>query len=162
MYTRQTGRTIGEDQFIYLPGTQTALYAAMMTVIDEGDEVLMADPYYATYEGVIAAAGGIVRAVPAPGAADKPRGFFDKLNEWARAEGAGGLGYIQFAADGPKGPIANPGKASIAAVLDPEANDYLFFVAKGDGGHVFARTLSEHNANVQKWYQLRRDRGEIE
>ena len=36
----------------------------------------------------------------------RPRGFFDKLNEWARAEGAGGLGYIQFAADGPKGPIA--------------------------------------------------------
>lgn len=62
----------------------------------------------------------------------------------------------------PKGPIANPGKASIAAVLDPEANDYLFFVAKGDGGHIFARTLSEHNANVRKWYQLRRDRGEME
>ena len=62
----------------------------------------------------------------------------------------------------PKGPIANPGKASIAAVLDPEANDYLFFVAKGDGGHIFARTLSEHNANVQKWYALRRERGEIE
>lgn len=62
----------------------------------------------------------------------------------------------------PKGPIANPGKAAIAAVLDPEANDYLYFVAKGDGGHVFARTLAEHNANVQKWYQLRRDRGEIE
>ncbi|WP_283419003.1 endolytic transglycosylase MltG [Sphingopyxis sp. Geo48] len=62
----------------------------------------------------------------------------------------------------PKGPIANPGKASIAAVLDPEANDYLYFVAKGDGGHAFARTLSEHNANVQKWYQLRRDRGEME
>ena len=62
----------------------------------------------------------------------------------------------------PKGPIANPGKASIAAVLDPEANDYLYFVATGDGGHAFARTLSEHNANVQKWYQLRRDRGEME
>jgi len=61
----------------------------------------------------------------------------------------------------PKGPIANPGKASIAAVLDPEANDYLYFVAKGDGGHIFARTLAEHNANVQKWYQLRRDRGEM-
>ncbi len=59
VYTRQTGRAIHENQFIYLPGTQTALYAAMMTVIDIGDEVLMADPYYATYEGVIAAAGGI-------------------------------------------------------------------------------------------------------
>ncbi len=59
LYTRQTGRTIHENQFIYLPGTQTALYAAMRTVVDDGDEVLMADPYYATYEGVVAAAGGI-------------------------------------------------------------------------------------------------------
>ena len=72
-------------------------------------------------------------------------------------------GYNTYSMIGlPKGPIANPGKASIAAVLDPEANDYLFFVAKGDGRHIFARTLSEHNANVQKWYQLRRDRGEME
>lgn len=71
--------------------------------------------------------------------------------------------YNTYAMAGlPKGPIANPGKASIAAVLDPEANDYLFFVAKGDGGHIFARTLAEHNANVQKWYQLRRERGEME
>ena len=71
--------------------------------------------------------------------------------------------YNTYAMAGlPTGPIANPGKASIAAVLDPEANDYLFFVAKGDGGHIFARTLAEHNANVQKWYQLRRERGEME
>ena len=71
--------------------------------------------------------------------------------------------YNTYAMAGlPKGPIANPGKASIAAVLDPEANDYLFFVARGDGGHIFARTLAEHNANVQKWYQLRRERGEME
>lgn len=72
-------------------------------------------------------------------------------------------GYNTYSMIGlPKGPIANPGKASIAAVLNPEANDYLFFVAKGDGGHIFARTLADHNANVQKWYQLRRDRGEME
>lgn len=72
-------------------------------------------------------------------------------------------GYNTYSMIGlPKGPIANPGKASIAAVLDPEPNDYLFFVAKGDGGHIFARTLAEHNANVQKWYQLRRERGEME
>jgi UPF0755 protein len=72
-------------------------------------------------------------------------------------------GYNTYSMAGlPQGPIANPGKASIAAALDPEANDYLFFVAKGDGGHIFSRTLSEHNANVQKWYQIRRDRGEME
>ncbi|MBB5707884.1 UPF0755 protein [Sphingopyxis panaciterrulae] len=70
--------------------------------------------------------------------------------------------YNTYAMTGlPKGPIANPGKASIAAVLDPEPNDYLYFVAKGDGGHIFARTLAEHSANVQKWYEIRRARGEM-
>ncbi len=52
----------------------------------------------------IAAAGGVVRAIPAPGTAANPRSFFDKLNEWAREQGAGGLGYIQFEADGAEGP----------------------------------------------------------
>ena len=47
--------------------------------------------------------GGMVRAIPAPGAAAKPRSFFDKLNEWAREQGAAGLGYISFAADGRQG-----------------------------------------------------------
>ncbi len=47
--------------------------------------------------------GGIVRAIPAPGAAAKPRSFFDKLNEWAREQGAAGLGYIVFEADGRQG-----------------------------------------------------------
>jgi UPF0755 protein len=61
----------------------------------------------------------------------------------------------------PKGPIANPSKAAIAAVLNPEKTDYLFFVAKGDGGHVFAKTLTEHNANVEKWYAIRKERGEM-
>ncbi len=51
--------------------------------------------------------GAVVRAIPAPGAATRPRSFFDKLNDWARSEGAAGLGYIAFAEDGtPKGPIA--------------------------------------------------------
>lgn len=71
-------------------------------------------------------------------------------------------GYNTYSMIGlPKGPIANPGRASIAAVLNPEANDYLYFVAKGDGGHIFSRSLAEHDANVQKWYQLRRERGEM-
>ncbi len=59
MYSTRTGRRITTNQFLFLPGTQTALYTAMMTLVDSGDEVLMADPYYATYESVIAAAGGI-------------------------------------------------------------------------------------------------------
>ncbi|WP_108810175.1 endolytic transglycosylase MltG [Sphingorhabdus sp. Alg231-15] len=61
----------------------------------------------------------------------------------------------------PKGPIANPGRASIEAVLNPADSEYLFFVADGKGGHVFAKTLAEHNANVEKWFAIRRQRGEM-
>lgn len=61
----------------------------------------------------------------------------------------------------PKGPIANPSKASIAAVLNPSNSSALFFVADGKGGHVFANTLAEHNANVEKWYAIRKSRGEM-
>ena len=59
----------------------------------------------------------------------------------------------------PVGPITNPGRDSIAAVLDPAATDALYYVADGSGGHVFARTLEEHNANVAKWRQFRRAKG---
>ena len=59
------------------------------------------------------------------------------------------------------GPIANPGKDSIAAVLDPAPTTAVYFVADGTGGHVFAETLAEHNANVAKWFAIRRKRGEM-
>jgi UPF0755 protein len=71
-------------------------------------------------------------------------------------------GYNTYAMRGmPVGPIANPGRESIAAVLDPEEHRYLYFVADGTGGHIFAETLQEHNANVQRWYAIRRARGEM-
>ena len=71
-------------------------------------------------------------------------------------------GYNTYARAGlPKGPITNPGKASIEAALNPARTDYLYFVADGTGGHVFAKTLAEHNANVRRWYAIRRARGEM-
>ncbi|MBC7986973.1 MAG: endolytic transglycosylase MltG [Sphingomonadaceae bacterium] len=71
-------------------------------------------------------------------------------------------GYNTYAMTGlPAGPIANPGRESIAAVLDPAPTDALYFVADGRGGHVFAATLEEHNRNVERWYAIRRARGEM-
>jgi aspartyl-tRNA synthetase len=79
-------------------------------------------------------AGGVVRAIPAPGAAAQPRSFFDKLNEWARAEmKAPGLGYIVLEAEGGKGPIAKfvPAEvqARIAAKAGVKPGDAVFFAA---------------------------------
>ncbi len=61
----------------------------------------------------------------------------------------------------PIGPIANPGRKSIEAVLNPNDSPALYFVADGKGGHIFANSLEEHNANVEKWYAIRRARGEM-
>lgn len=51
----------------------------------------------------------------------------------------------------PPGPICNPGLSAIEAVIRPAETDYLYFVATGDGGHVFARTLEEHEANIRRY-----------
>ena len=71
-------------------------------------------------------------------------------------------GYNTYQIDGlPAGPITNPGRESIAAVLNPAQTSALFMVADGTGGHAFAETNAEHEANVEKWFAIRRARGEM-
>ncbi len=94
----------------------------------------------------IAASGGVVRAIPAPGTAKNPRSFFDKLNDWAREQGAGGLGYIVYDTEGPKGPIAKNLEAdraeAIRAACGAQVGDAVFFVAgKKDEAPKFAGTV---------------------
>jgi aspartyl-tRNA synthetase len=75
--------------------------------------------------------GAVVRAIPAPGAGGRPRSFFDKLNEWAREQGAGGLGYITFEGGEARGPIAKNLEAdraeAIRAAFDLGDGDAVFF-----------------------------------
>ena len=61
----------------------------------------------------------------------------------------------------PRGPITNPGRASIEAVLNPADTDAIFMVADGSGGHEFNSTLQGHNEAVERWFALRRERGEM-
>jgi len=58
----------------------------------------------------------------------------------------------------PPTPIANPGRAAIEAAVNPEDTGYIFFVADGTGGHAFAETLDQHNANVRRWRQIEAER----
>ncbi len=93
------------------------------------------DSGFGLFAKLIGEKGCVVRAIPAPGAAGRPRSFFDKLNDWARAEGQGGLGYIVYGADGEtKGPIAKNLEADRLAAIKEAAGlsdgDAVFFVCQ--------------------------------
>jgi aspartyl-tRNA synthetase len=104
-----------------------------IVIADVTDEFNDPSVTFNAFKRVIAS-GGVVRAIPAPGAASQPRSFFDKLNDWARQEmGAPGLGYIVFEADGGKGPIAKFVPAEVQARMlnktGAQAGDAVFFAA---------------------------------
>ncbi len=106
------------------PDLRNPIRIADVTEVFERDDVA-----FRAFKEVIKA-GGVVRAIPVPGAAKQPRSFFDKLNDWARGEGAPGLGYIIFEGEGE----ALTGKGPIAKFLPAEAQKALVAKAKLSAG----------------------------
>ncbi len=88
------------------------------------------DSDFAVFAGAVAQ-GAVVRAIPAPGATARPRSFFDKLNLWAREQGAPGLGYVTLAEGAAKGPIAKfldePRLAALRTATGARDGDAVFF-----------------------------------
>jgi aspartyl-tRNA synthetase len=105
-----------------------------LIIVDVTEEFARDDVSFNAFKNVIKA-GGVVRAIPAPGAAAQPRSFFDKLNDWAKGEGAAGLGYVIFEGEDEaltgKGPIAKflppDVQQKLAAKAGLKAGDALFF-----------------------------------
>jgi aspartyl-tRNA synthetase len=127
--------------------------------------------------------GSVVRAIPAPGAAAQPRSWYDKLNEWAREQGQGGLGYIVFEAGAGKGPIAKfldeARTAQLKAATGLKDGDAVFFVCNpkdqaakfaGEARIRIGRELSLYESGVFKFcwivdfpmYELNADTGKID
>jgi aspartyl-tRNA synthetase len=107
-----------------------------LVIADVSEEFAREEVTFNAFKNVIRG-GGVVRAIPAPGAASQPRSFFDKLNEWARTEGAPGLGYVVFEEEGGriagKGPIAKFIPEAVQTMIRDKAGlkagDAVFFSA---------------------------------
>ena len=102
-----------------------------LVICDVTDVFKRDDVTFNAFKGVIAK-GGVVRAIRAPKVSDKPRSFFDKLNDWARGEGAVGLGYITYTGGAGAGPIAKfvpeAAMAELVKAAGLEDGDAIFFV----------------------------------
>ena len=139
------GRTINPMPFVRIPYAESMLKYGSdkpdlrnpIVISDVSAEFADASVEFKAFKTVVAQ-GGVVRVIPAPGAAAQPRSFFDRLNDWARSEmKAPGLGYITFEEEGGKlagkGPIAKfipePVLARLAQKAGVKAGDALFFSA---------------------------------
>ena len=150
-------------------------------IISDVSEVFVGSAFNVFAKAV--ASGGVVRAIPAPKSATRPRSFFDKLNDWARGEGAPGLGYVVFEAGAAKGPIAKfldePRLAKLRELAKVGDGDAVFFVCDKKGAaEKFAgnvrKKLGEEMALITPgefkfcWivdfpmYELNEDTGKIE
>lgn len=120
-----------------------------LTIVDVTDIFKRDDVTFNAFKGVLEK-GGVVRAIRAPKVADRPRSFFDKLNDWARAEGAPGLGYILFDAAEAKGPIAKFLAPEALQLLqkqtDAQAGDAVFFIC--DKEHAAAKMAGKARIRI--------------
>ncbi len=102
-----------------------------LEIVDVTEIFKRDDVEFKAFKGIIDK-GGVVRAIKAPSVSERPRSFFDKLNDWARGEGAVGLGYILFAEGEGKGPIAKfvppAAQEDLRKVADLSDGDAIFFV----------------------------------
>ena len=133
------GRAVTKPPFPRIPfgqallkyGTDKPDLRNPISVCDATDLFARPDVAFRAFKAVIET-GGVVRAIPAPGAARKPRSWFDRLNDWAKEQGAPGLGYLVVEADAAKGPIAKFLPPAVIAELGHragvKAGDALFFV----------------------------------
>ncbi|MEZ0259517.1 MAG: aspartate--tRNA ligase [Alphaproteobacteria bacterium] len=103
-----------------------------LVIIDVTSVFQRPDVEFKAFKGVIDK-GGVVRCIRAPKVSDRPRSFFDKLNSWAQGEGAPGLGYVTFDAEGGKGPIAKfippAAQEELKKLTGAESGDAVFFAA---------------------------------
>jgi arginine:pyruvate transaminase len=136
-YTKQTGRAISSDQFLFLPGTQTALSVAFLSIIEEGDEVLMFDPYYATYEAVVRLPGG----VPVPVPLDPDRGFHPDLKLVEAAITPRTRAILLNSPSNPTGAVFNAEEVAAIGALAKKHNLWIVsdevYATLVHGNHVF-------------------------
>jgi arginine:pyruvate transaminase len=122
-YTKQTGRSITAQQFLFVPGTQTGLSLAFLAILEFGDEVLMFDPYYATYEAVVTAPGGIPVAVKL----DPDRGFHPDLAALEKAVTPKTRAILLNSPSNPTGAVFTP--TEIRAIGDIAKKHDLWIVS---------------------------------
>ncbi len=122
-YARQTGRPIAANQFLFVPGTQTGLSLAFVSILEPGDEVLLFDPYYATYEAVVTAPGGVPVAVKL----DPDRGFHPDLAAMENAVTPKTKGILLNSPSNPTGAVFTA--AEVRAIGDLAARHDLWIVS---------------------------------
>jgi aspartyl-tRNA synthetase len=182
------GRIVTKPPFVRIPYDEAMLkYGSDKPdlrnplIISDVSEVFVGSAFNVFAKAV--ASGGVVRAIPAPATATRPRSFFDKLNDWARGEGAPGLGYIVFESGQAKGPIAKfldeTRLARLRELAQIGDGDAVFFVCDKKGpaekfAGVVRKKLGEEIDLINKndfkfcWivdfpmYELNEDTGKIE